>query len=177
MVRFLLSCGLDPCEVATSPTGKSSNAMSFAIENGAREIGKDFADAGFSADSISSQKGGGVSFCDDLKRYIENRFGKSEADAVICSPDGSIHVLRISPSEAHPFYTLFSLGLSNFTTVPDDPDIGFTNVEILAFFPMDWKGGIEKDDYESIWPVLMMIQIAVYAKSNWLGGTPTLHSR
>jgi hypothetical protein len=90
-----------------------------------------------------------------------------------------IRLYAIRPSDRHPCWTLFTVGMSAVPMVIPDGQEEYRFAELLIHLPASWRMPLASEpSEETSWPVSWLHQIAYYPyqAKTWLGGQYTIIS-
>ncbi len=117
---------------------------------------------------------------DAITQHVEQFIG--EIDVVfheIKSDLVHIDVCRVPPSDAHPYYTLVTSGMSERPMAVPEEAAPFRFAELMLSLPADWP--LERGDFEdeaAYWPIRLLKVLArlPHEYDTWLGVGHTIHN-
>jgi hypothetical protein len=196
IAQFLLDAGIDRHVLYRRESGKLRNALSFAMDRGAKDIVALLIKAGcrlpiesvdkpvWEPETIYEPTANDKAH-EQITSLMEAAFGRVEklalqeivplhADAHV-----AINVIRPNPEEEHEALTLYTTGMSDRAmTVPKGQE-DYQYAELLMHLPASWPHPRDKGfDNDFFWPFEWLRKIAYFPHENktWLGGPTTIIS-
>jgi len=186
VVKFLLQAGIDPHVVFRRESGPLRNCLSFALDLGHTEIAELLRSAGCrlpveGVDHVVNDLPPGTALNPAhaaISAAVSARFGLVDALALqeivpICRDlHIAVHVIR--PTAEHPYYTLFTTGMSDRAQRVPAGQEAFQYTEMLLHLPEDWP--VDAMTEASSWPLQWLRQLAYFPhlQGTWLGGPHTI---
>lgn len=186
VVKFLLQAGIDPHAVFRRESGPLRNCLSYALDLGHTEIAELLGSAGChlpveGVDHVVNDLPPGTVLNPAhaaISTAVSARFGPVDALALqeivpICRDlHIAVHVIR--PTAEHPYYTLFTTGMSDRAQRVPAGQEAFRYTEMLLHLPDDWP--VHAMTEASSWPLQWLRQLAYFPhlQGTWLGGPHTI---
>ncbi|MDR1538539.1 MAG: suppressor of fused domain protein [Clostridiales bacterium] len=119
-------------------------------------------DSQFFRDSLSSER-------QAVLKHFEKHFGEScrMPQSNSAAEENPIDVYLIKPTGKHPYYTLFTIGMSSYPmSAPSGMD-DYKYAELMLHLPLDWTIDNTSDN---LWPVEWLKRVARYPQEHdtWL---------